>query len=456
MKFEYLTSTMKSSVILVVSTFILILFSCGSDDISRQVEVIKPITLEQQEIIDAINAEAIALHPEPLLTTDSELSFLDEIGDAKLIGLGEATHGTKEFFQMKHRIFQYLVEQHGFKAFLFEMDLAEALLFNDWVQHRMEGDLEQMMIEHMLFWTWRTVEVKDLLTWIREYNGGKEEVEMISFYGVDNQSDFYNRNALIELVEEVDKELAAQLKSRTVDYSNLRTIYSDRFTEEIAVKIKNDIQFVIEEINKLTPKIEEILGFKKALIAQRLSRHMEQVELVQYDRRVNNEEYKRDLYMAENTSWYFDLLGQNSKFVLWAHNYHLGDYPNYAGQSGGSQGHYLKEQYSTDYQVLGFSFATGRFTAVGSNGFLKAWEISKEAVSESINWYFSKADHHTFVIKTNPSNVKLKNWFERTRKLMMLGSSYNGTPEVYYGEHLVQQHYDYLIHVNETQNSDLL
>ncbi len=67
----------------------------------------------------------------PFDWTDSELTFLDNVANAQIVGVGEATHGTKEFFEAKHRIFQYLVENHGYKVFAIEADVRESIYLND-------------------------------------------------------------------------------------------------------------------------------------------------------------------------------------------------------------------------------------------------------------------------------------------------------------------------------------
>ena len=71
---------------------------------------------QQQRLVQELNDWLIPIGALPLELTDNELSFLDQLGFAKMVALGEATHGSREFFQMKHRIIQYLVEHHNHKA----------------------------------------------------------------------------------------------------------------------------------------------------------------------------------------------------------------------------------------------------------------------------------------------------------------------------------------------------
>ncbi len=108
----------------------------------------------------------------PNKITDKELESLF-LSDCKIIGLGEATHGTKEFFQIKHRIFKYLVENHNCRIFAFECDMGESYYVDKYVTEGI-GDIDKLMKETMHFWTWRTKEVKELLLWMKEFNETQE------------------------------------------------------------------------------------------------------------------------------------------------------------------------------------------------------------------------------------------------------------------------------------------
>lgn len=102
------------------------------------------------------------------------------VGDARIVGLGEGTHGTREFFQMKHRITEYLASELGFRYFAIEASMPEAYRLNDYVLHGV-GD-PRALIRGMYFWTWRTQEVLDMVEWMRRFNAsGKGHVEFLGF-----------------------------------------------------------------------------------------------------------------------------------------------------------------------------------------------------------------------------------------------------------------------------------
>ncbi len=108
------------------------------------------------------------------------------IGESRVVAMGEATHGTREFFQMKHRVFRYLAEKKGFKIFALEASMPDCIAMDRFVT-KGEGD-PKAALANQGFWTWNTQEVLDLLLWMREFNKGKDAKEQLRVYGFDMQS----------------------------------------------------------------------------------------------------------------------------------------------------------------------------------------------------------------------------------------------------------------------------
>src|SRR5436190_4644565 len=128
-----------------------------------------------------IRANAIRLS-----TTEAGHGFADMqalkplIGNARIVSLGEATHGTREFFQLKHRMLEFLATEMGFTIFSIEANMPEAYRLNDYVLDG-TGDPAQLL-RGMYFWTWDTEEVLDMIRWMREFNkSGKGRVEFTGF-----------------------------------------------------------------------------------------------------------------------------------------------------------------------------------------------------------------------------------------------------------------------------------
>jgi erythromycin esterase-like protein len=105
--------------------------------------------------------------------------------ETKIVGLGEATHGTKQFFTMKHRLFQFLVSELGFRIFAIEYEFSDSIAINMYVLNG-EGKAEEV-VKNIKFWTWRTQELLDLVKWMREWNIANPS-DPVRFYGFDIQT----------------------------------------------------------------------------------------------------------------------------------------------------------------------------------------------------------------------------------------------------------------------------
>lgn len=159
--------------------------------------------------VEWIRANAI-----PLKTVEAGHGFDDMmplkrvVGDARVVGLGEATHGTREFFQLKHRMVEFLATQMGFTIFTIEANMPEAYRLNDYVLHG-TGDPKELL-RGMYFWTWQTEEVLDMIEWMREFNrSGKGHIE---FTGFDMQTSTVAAEIVHKYVAEHDASYLATLE----------------------------------------------------------------------------------------------------------------------------------------------------------------------------------------------------------------------------------------------------
>jgi erythromycin esterase-like protein len=157
-------------------------------------------------------------------TVDAGTGFVDlqklkaAIGDARIVSLGEATHGTREIFQMKHRLIEFLASELGFTIFSIEANMPEAYRLNDYVLH---GTGEpKALLQGMYFWTWNTEEVLAMIEWMRQFNAaGKGRVQ---FTGFDMQTIRVAVDIVGEFLRKVDADYATAVRTDFVDASNLQ------------------------------------------------------------------------------------------------------------------------------------------------------------------------------------------------------------------------------------------
>ncbi len=130
------------------------------------------------------------------------------VGNARIVSLGEATHGTREFFQLKHRMLEFLASEMGFTIFSIEANMPEAYRLNDYVLTG-RGDPARLL-KGMYFWTWNTQEVLDMILWMREFNkSGKGRVE---FTGFDMQTPTVALEIVRDFAIKADPEYAAAFR----------------------------------------------------------------------------------------------------------------------------------------------------------------------------------------------------------------------------------------------------
>jgi erythromycin esterase len=153
---------------------------------------------QDQAVTDWIKAHAVRL-----TTVEARNGFADMqglrkiVGNARIVSLGEATHGTREFFQLKHRMMEFLASEMGFTIFSIEANMPEAYRLNDYVLNG-AGD-PAALLRGMYFWTWNTEEVLDMIKWMREFNAsGKGRVQ---FTGFDMQTTTVAANIVRTYVE---------------------------------------------------------------------------------------------------------------------------------------------------------------------------------------------------------------------------------------------------------------
>ncbi|MFI5312338.1 MAG: erythromycin esterase family protein, partial [Gemmatimonadales bacterium] len=307
----------------------------------------------------------------PLRTVVADTGFADlaplqqMIGSARLVGLGEATHGTREFFQMKHRVFEYLVRQMGFTYFAIEATWPEANDMNQYVLNGI-GDPTKLL-SHLYFWTWNTQEVLDFILWMRLWNLNAPPGQQVQFLGFDMQYPGAAMDTLTAFVHRVDPSMDTWLAQRYAclgPYRNHNQTFPSTagYTSQPALNRTTcaaGLQDVFDLINTngaafqspFTPGPAPV--YANALHSARVVQQWEQL--------IGGTGQTRDQSMAENIKWLLDQAGPAAKMMLWAHNGHV-------IHGLGAMGASLRTTYGANYVNAGFVFGLGSFNAVGDAG----------------------------------------------------------------------------------------
>ncbi|HJV22829.1 MAG TPA: erythromycin esterase family protein [Holophagaceae bacterium] len=361
----------------------------------------------------------------PLATVEPDQGLADLrplkalIGQAKVVGLGEGTHGTREFFRMKHRLFRYLVEELGFTALAFEANYAESQAINDYVLTG-KGDAARA-VQAMGFWVWDTEEVVDLVRWMRAYNADPRHASKVRFYGVDAQSD---REALAQArawLAQVAPEEAAALAAMARQAAELPWYFTGRVPPEKTAAWRA----LSAEVERLIRRLD---GRREALVSasseEAFTRQRQNLRTyAQWTATMGDDSDRpyrlRDAAMAENLRWVLDQ-ERGGRVALWAHNGHLSFFPFDTYRVMGS---FLKESLGKDYLPIGFLFRQGTFRAMPNRA---TWTVQPHPQGTLVDALSSAGSPLLALdLRALPKQGTVSTWFRAPQGFFNVGAYFN-------------------------------
>lgn len=349
---------------------------------------------------------------------DADLMPLKKsIGGARVVALGEATHGTREFFQLKHRLLEFLVRRMGFSVFAIEANWPETDALNEYVLSG-RGDPRAGLLATK-FWTWNTEEVLALVEWMRAWNADPKHTRKLSFYGVDMQFAEDAARKLKAYLERV-APVVAQAES-----ASLAGFIDGQPTGEIALHEarKQGVERLKRALDDHRQDYERSAGKRAWLFARRYAALLEQNLEAGPPGKPDFE--VRDRAMAENLKWVIEEAEPGAKAVFWAHNAHIQESKELVPSSG----HYLAESLGAKYVSIGFVFGRGGFQAIdfsGSQRGLTAFEVGEPplgSVDEALSrtgWAISFVD-----LRNRPTSGVVGAWFQRSHVQREIGSGFS-------------------------------
>ncbi|MFF1509421.1 erythromycin esterase family protein [Streptomyces sp. NPDC058326] len=313
-------------------------------------------------------ARELARTAQPL----TDLRPLDRmIGSAKVVGIGEATHSSAEFFATRHRIFEHLVERRGFTTFALEANWSTGLLVDAWVRTG-RGDIRAIMRDEFQesYRLWNTEEYLDLFRWMRRHNQ-LHPGHQVRFMG--NDLGYAGANLFDEVTSYVARTHPALLP-------RFQELYrASRPTGEVEAWMKGYMTRPLPERRRMAGEVNTALALlerqrpgkgararEDAAWAVQHARAIAQVGTeyahdILSDTGIADAMLYRDRVMAENTVWWQRRTGD--RIVLAAHNMHVGYETAKADQYPRVQGAFLRDALGRDYVTVGTSFGQGSFNA---------------------------------------------------------------------------------------------
>jgi erythromycin esterase len=394
-------------------------------------------------VVDWVREHAIAIKtPEAGHGFDDLQPLKKIVGDARLVALGEATHGTREFFQLKHRMLEFLVQEMDFNIFGIEATMPEGFDVNEYVLTG-KGDPGKALAG-LYFWTWNTEEVLRMIEWMRQYNADPRHTKKVKFYGFDMQSTVRAAKVTLAFLRKVNPQEAQKAES------TLLALYDPFNLVRNAPKSKQDaLAAGVKEILQDLDQQKEVAVQRSS--EQEWAQARQFIRILQQNLELIGGGASRDKSMAENIGWILDHEAPGSKMVIWAHNGHVAK-----GPSSTSMGSYLFKSLGQQMVVFGFAFNQGSFQAVeyppetfrGRHPFTVGPTSpgGLDATLSAAGKPLAALD-----LRTLPADGPVHAWFQHSHLVRMIGAVYTPpTPEQFIVAQVITQRYDALLFVDNT------
>ncbi len=414
-------------------------------------------------------ARQVQAAAQPLTGAPNEYDpLLDLIDDARVVLLGEASHGTHEFYAARAAITQRLITERGFTVVAVEADWPDAYRVNRWVRGAgSDVTAADALGNFTRFprWMWRNTVVQDFVQWLRTHNAALgENTPQTGFYGLDLYSLHDSITAVVAYLERVDPHAAAQARERYGCFDLLA-----RVPQEYGYVASHDPDRSCE--NEVVSQLVELQGHAAEYATRDGGVAEDEYFYAEQNARLakNAEAYYRTMFESHVASWnvrdthmvdtldallaHLDRHGGRSKAVVWAHNSHLGD-ARATERSSRRQinvGQLVRERYADDAVLIGFTTYDGTVTAASDWGAPAERKRVRPGLAGSYEAVFHEVGMPQFVLplSNNDAVVGLR----RAHLERAIGVIYRPNTERhshYFQAHLPDQ-FDAVIHFDHTR-----
>ena len=325
-----------------------------------------------QQVECSALADLIATAAEPLPPIDDPAfgRIFERFADARVVLLGEASHGTSDFYRARAAISRHLIEEHGFNIVAFEADWPDAAAIDRHVRGREHRRGEGPPFQRFPAWMWRNREVDDFVRWLRTHNLGHAYEKMAGFYGLDLYNLSASMRAVIDFLEKEDPAAAKLARKRygcLEPWADNPAHYGAVALSEGYARCEVGVREMMGELSRrnfrcLTEECDEWLD---AAANARLVKNAEAYYRVMYHG--SEESWNlRDTHMFETLCLLLDSKGPGAKAIVWAHNSHVGNAAHTdMGRRRGELniGQLCKERFGDDARLVGFGTHAGTVAA---------------------------------------------------------------------------------------------
>lgn len=391
-------------------------------------------------------------------------ALLERVGDRRVVLLGEASHGSAEFYRERARITRRLIEERGFDAVVAEADWPDAYRVNRYVRGESDDpDGTTALADFRRFpsWMWRNTEVLEFVEWLRGHNLGRSAERRAGFYGLDLYSLRASMEAVVAYLERVDPDAAAQARLRYGCFDHVRAEgpeYGHAVALDLMVPCEDE---VVAQLIDLRRRAEQLLSrdgwaardeYFVAAVNAKVVHDAERYYRAMYRGRVSSWNL-RDHHMADTVDALVEhLSGRDgpAKLVVWAHNSHVGDArATELGDHGElTLGQLVRNRWGDDAFLVGFTTDTGTVTAASDWGGPAERKRVRPAMAGSWESALHRVGHDRFLLPIDAGST----WRDAVGLERAIGVIYRPeTERVSHWFHArVGRQFDAVVHLDRT------
>jgi erythromycin esterase-like protein/predicted phosphoribosyltransferase len=412
-------------------------------------------------------SEADLLRADLLPVSDGvppDVALFDLVGDAHYVLIGEASHGTHQFYEARARMTRRLIEEKGFCAVAVEGDWPDAYRVNRYVRGQSDdADAEEALrgFERFPTWMWRNTVVLDFVGWLREHNGRRDPV---GFYGLDVYSLHRSVHEVIAYLERADPEAAARARERYSCFDHFEAddgqAYGFAAAYGAGETCEQGIVDQLVELERRAPEYARVLPQDEVFSAEQNARAVKAA--AEYYRgmfsgRVNTWNL-RDTHMVDTLDSLAAHLTEQrrepARIVVWEHNSHLGDARATESRMRGelNVGQLVRERHPGDCRSIGFTTYTGTVTAADDWGGAADRKNVRPGLPGSVEELFHQVGWSEFMLSF-PLAPRAEDILGAARLERAIGVIYRPETErqSHYFRCRVSGQFDAVIHLDETR-----
>jgi protein-L-isoaspartate(D-aspartate) O-methyltransferase len=398
--------------------------------------------------------------PLPDIDDPSFGRMFDRFADAKVVLLGEATHGTSEFYRARAAITRRLIERHGFSIVAVEADWPDAAAIDRYVRHKAAHVGSGPAFRRFPMWMWRNVEVANFVDWMRTFNAAREPDRRPGFFGLDIYSLNSSIEAVLDYLGRVDPQTAQVARERygclTPWQRDPATYGRSALTSGFA-KCERPVTLALRDLlqKRLEYEARDGESYLDAVQNARLVVAAERYYRVMYYGSAESWNL-RDTHMFETLNHLLQWRGADAKAVVWAHNSHIGNAAaTDMGEARGeiNIGQLCREKFGNQAVLIGFG--TDRGTVAAASEWDGPMEIKtvRRAHEDSVERLCHDSGVGRFLLDLRPDwSPDLRAELEKARLERAIGVIYRPETELasHYFDARLSRQFDGYVWFDET------